>query len=103
MGLVGIAAIAALLFGGAILGGAAFAQDGDTVGISDGAAEPGESDSVTVQANVGDPGLGAWTLDVHYDSSVIDATGCTAEQGGVCNPNFANGTVRITGAVARGL
>lgn len=104
MGLVGIAAVAALLFGGAILGGAVFAQDGDTVGVSDGSAQTGESDEVTIEAtDIGDPGLGAWTLDIHYDSSVITATDCTAEQGGVCNPNFADGVARITGATAGGL
>ena len=104
MGLVGIAAVAALLFGGAILGGAVFAQDGDTVGISDGSAETGESDVVTVQAtDIGEPGLGAWTMDIHYDNSVITATGCTPEQGSVCNPDFEDDIVRLTGATAGGL
>ena len=104
IGLVGMAAIAALLFGGAILGGTVFAQDGDTVGISDGSAETGESGDVTIEAtDISEPGLGAWTLDIHYDTSVITATDCTAEQGGVCNPNFADGVARITGATAGGL
>ena len=104
MGLVGIAAVAVLLFGGAILGGTVFAQDGDTVGISDGSAEAGGSDVVTVQAtDIGEPGLGAWTMDIHYDNSVITATDCTPEQGGVCNPNFADDIVRLTGATAGGL
>ncbi len=104
MGLVGIAAIAALLIGGAMLGGTVFAQGGDTVGISDGAAETGEVDVVTVQAtDISAPGLGAWTMDIHYDNSVISATGCTPEQGGVCNPNFEDGVVRLTGATAGGL
>ena len=99
-----MAAIAALLFGGAILGGTVFAQDGDTVGISDGSAETGESGDVTIEAtDISEPGLGAWTLDIHYDTSVITATDCTAEQGGVCNPNFADGVARITGATAGGL
>ena len=103
MGLVGIAAVAALLVGGAILGGTAFA-DSDSVGITDGSAQTGDSDDVKVQAtDIDDPGLGAWTLDIHYDSSVITATGCTPEQGGVCNPNFADGVVRLTGATAGGL
>ena len=104
MGLVGIAAVAALLCGGAILGGAVCAQDGDTVGVSDGSAETGESGDVTIEAtDISEPGLGAWTLDIHYDTSVITATDCTAEQGGVCNPNFADGVARITGATAGGL
>lgn len=104
MGLVGIAAVAALLFGGAILGGSVFAQDGDTVGVSDGSADTGDSGDVTIEAtNISDPGLGAWTLDIHYDSSAITATSCTPEQGGVCNPNYRADVVRLTGATAGGL
>ena len=99
IGLVALAAIAAL-----VIGGAAFAQDGGSVGVSDGSAQTGESGEVTVQAmDIGDPGLGAWTLDIHYDSGVVTATDCTPEQGGVCNPNFADGVVRLTGATALGL
>lgn len=98
-GLVGLAAIAAL-----VIGGAAFAQGGAGVGVHSGSALVGESDSVAVGAHdIGAPGLGAWTLDIHYDSSVVTATDCTPEQGGVCNPNFADGVVRLTGATASGL
>lgn len=101
MGLVGVAAIAAMLL---FLVGTASAQDGDGIGISDGAAETGESDEVTLGAtDISDPGLGAWTVDISYDDSVISAVDCTPEQGGVCNPNFADDTVRITGASASGL
>ena len=53
--------------------------------------------------NVTGEGLGAWEVEVQYDSSVIFAVSCTAEQGGFCNPNFADGVVRFTGASAVGL
>ena len=53
--------------------------------------------------NVAGEGLGAWSIDVEYDSAVISAESCTAEQGGVCNANFAPGVVRFTGANATGL
>ncbi len=99
LGLVAVAAIAAL-----VIGGAAFAQGGAAVSISAGAAQTGESGDVTVQASdIGAPGLGAWTIDIIYDTSVVTATDCTPEQGGVCNPNYADGVVRLTGATASGL
>ncbi len=53
--------------------------------------------------NVGPPGLGAWQIDVVYDPSVVVVAGCTAEQSGVCNTDFASNTIRFTGASATGL
>lgn len=53
--------------------------------------------------NVGEPGLGAWSIDIFYDPAVVSAVSCAAEQGGVCNAAFAPNTVRFTGASAGGL
>ena len=53
--------------------------------------------------NVGDPGLGAWSIDIFFDPAIVSAVDCAAEQGGVCNPGFAPNTVRFTGASAGGL
>jgi hypothetical protein len=98
------AAIAAL----AIVAGLAFAaqvsaQD-ETISVSDGTAPPGDSGDVTLEAlGFGAPGLGAWTVDISYDTSVVSVADCAPEEGGVCNPEFADGTVRITGASASGL
>lgn len=98
------AAVAAL----AIVAGLAFAaqvsaQD-ETISISDGTAAPGESGDVTLEAlGFGDPGLGAWTVDIAYDTSVISVADCAPEEGGVCNPEFGDGVIRITGASATGL
>ena len=100
---VGILAVIAAAIAVLILAGTAFAQDGG-VSVSDGSAEDGESGDVTVDVtNVGDPGLGAWTIDISYDSDLLTATDCSAEQGGVCNENFSDNSVRVTGASAGGL
>ncbi len=53
--------------------------------------------------NVDPPGLGAWTIDISYDNSIMDASDCTANAGGVCNENFSPTSARITGASAGGL
>ncbi len=103
LSLLGVAAVAALL-GALFLAGAASAQGGDAVGVSSGSAGAGDEGDVTVAAtDIAEPGLGAWTLDITYDNSLISAVDCVPEQGGVCNPNFADDTVRITGASAGGL
>jgi len=57
----------------------------------------------TLQAlNMPSPGLGAWTVDVTYDGSVVTATGCSGLAGGVCNATFHATTARVTGAVGGG-
>ena len=104
IGLVGAAAIAVVLIGGMLVAGTVSAAAHGTVDVHDGSAAPGEEGTVDVGAHgVGGEGLGAWTLDISYDTSVITAVDCTAEQGGVCNAEFGDGMVRITGASAGGL
>lgn len=49
------------------------------------------------------PGLGAWTIDVRYDPSVVTVVACTAQQGGVCNRSYAEDTVRVAGTSVYGL
>ena len=76
------------------------AGDGGTISAGDYTAEVGEDVTVVLQAvDIPKPGLGAWTIDVIYDSAIVHATGCSSEQGGVCSPAFADDTVRATGAV----
>ena len=97
------AGIGAALVAILVLAGSAFAQDGG-VSVSDGSADAGGSGDVSLDvADVGGSGLGAWTVDISYDNSVLSATDCTAEQGGVCNAGFTDSSVRITGASAGGL
>src|SRR3990172_2827968 len=52
---------------------------------------------------IADPGLGAWTIDVHYDPEVVTLLECGAEHGGICNAHFAENAVRVTGVSAKGL
>ena len=91
---IGILAVVAAAVAALILAGTAFAQDGG-VAVSDGSADDGGSGDVTVDVTgVGDPGLGAWTIDIIFDNDLLTATDCTAEQGGVCNENFSDNSVR---------
>ncbi len=100
---IGILAVVAATVAALILAGTAFAQDGG-VSVSDGSAEDGGSGDVTVDVeDVGGEGLGAWTIDISYDNSLLTATDCSAEQGGVCNENFSDDSVRVTGASAGGI
>ena len=49
------------------------------------------------------PGLGAWTVDVHYDPEVVTLMDCAAEHGGICNKEFDDGAARVAGVSAVGL
>jgi hypothetical protein len=64
---------------------------------------PGSQTGVTLTADTGSTRLGAWTVDVGYDPSQLKVVGCQAASGGLCNPSFAAGVVRIVGASASGL
>ena len=100
---LGTAVAAFLVVGGLMIASQVFAATG-TVHITDGTAAVGEDGSVDLHAfDVTEPGLGAWTIDIFYDPDVVTATACSAAQGGVCNAEFADDAVRITGAVAVGL
>ena len=95
--IVGVALLFAMTATQTSAVGAVIAADSATVAVN------GQA-SVDVSAlNVGAPGLGAWSVDILYDSAVISAESCIAGQGGVCNPDFADGIVRFTGASAGGL
>lgn len=49
------------------------------------------------------PGLGAWTIDIHYNADLVTLVECSAEQGGICNPEFHDNAARIAGSAAQGL
>jgi hypothetical protein len=75
-----------------------------TVGIGSASAAPGAQATVDLSANVPSPGLGAWTVDVTYDSSVVSVAGCTAgATNSVCNPAYTATSLRVTGASAMGV
>jgi hypothetical protein len=53
-----------------------------------------------------DPGLGAWTVEIAFDSALLSVTSCEApEDGGLsfCNPQAGEGEIRLAGASATGL
>jgi hypothetical protein len=89
----------------ALVGGLMISQvaaQGPELSIGDGEAAPGDDATVELVANVPD-GLGAWTVDISYDTDVVTATDCEGDSGSVCNAEFAEDTVRVTGASATGL
>lgn len=100
LGLVAAAAVAAI--GAGLLVTSVLAVSG-TVAIGSASAAPGDTATVGLTSNVPSPGLGAWTVDIDYDPTVVTVGTCTPEQGGVCNPAYTATSVRITGASAMGL
>jgi hypothetical protein len=65
---------------------------------------PGEEAQLQLKASdIGAPGLGAWQVDIDYDADVVTPASCTAGPSGICNVNFARGTVRVVGADASGI
>lgn len=79
--------------------------DAPTVTINSTEIAVGSQDeSVLAVLNFNAPGLGAWTVDVTYDNSVVSVIACDGlPAGNVCNPAFDDDTVRVVGAVATGL
>jgi len=100
LGLVAAAAVAAI--GAGLLVSSVLAVSG-TVGIGSASAAPGGSATVELSANVGSPGLGAWTVDITYDATVVSVADCTGgDANSVCNPAYTADSVRVTGASAMG-
>ena len=78
-------------------------QDG-LIRIGSATAEVGEEVTVVLEAvDIPLPGLGTWTVDITYDTSVVSVVECNAQLGGVCNPAYGEDTLRVTGASAGGL
>ena len=78
-------------------------QDG-VIRIGSYEAVVGDDVTVTLEAvDIPPPGLGAWTVDITYDASVVSLLECDARQGGICIPEFGDDTLRVTGASAGGL
>jgi hypothetical protein len=47
--------------------------------------------------------LGAWTIDIGYDPTQLKVVDCQAASGGLCNPSYGAGVVRVVGASVSGL
>jgi hypothetical protein len=94
--------VVAAVAGVGLLASTAWAAAGVSIGSA--SVAPGGEGSVDLEATgIGDPGLGAWTLDITYDPDVVSVASCSPQQGGVCNPAFADDMIRVTGASASGL
>ncbi len=101
LGFLGAAALVAV---GIFVASQVWAATG-TASVGSETVAPGEQGSVSLEAlDVGAPGLGAWTIDIVYDPAVVAAVGCsTTQSSSVCNAEFGEDTVRLTGATASGL
>ena len=101
-GLFAALAVAVALLG-SLLSRSFVSADGPALTLDPFQAGPGEVRSLDLQVlGVGEPGLGAWTVDVHYDSSALTLEDCAAAFGGVCNPAFSPGTARVAGTSVYG-
>ncbi len=101
---IGLAAVALALAG---LGGLTFSQvsaQGPSVSIDSLNGQVGVLSKVELRANdIAAPGIGAWTVDVHYDPAKVTIAACSAAQNGLCNAHYNNTTVRVTGTNIYGL
>lgn len=69
-------------------------------------ATTGVGSQATIALNAFDvnaPGLGAWTIDLTYDSDIVSPVECEAFQGGLCNPEYAPATLRVVGVSTFGI
>jgi hypothetical protein len=102
---VSIFALLAVLAVGGGLAVASRASAGTaTVSAGSGATNVGQTTEIALRAtSVGEPGLGAWTVNVSYNPEIVNVTDCDPEGGGVCNPAFGEHTVRANGTNLSGL
>ena len=76
------------------------AADGATVRIGSGVAVVGDGQNVRLEVlDVPAPGLGAYTIDVSYDPTIVDPVSCSKDPDGVldtalCNLNFERNDVK---------
>jgi len=101
---LGLLLIAAAVAGACALVASAVWAASPSVSIGSGSALPGGQVSLDLDSNdVGPPGLGAWSIDISYDPSVVSPVSCATEHGAVCNTHFNNDTIRVAGATAIGI
>ena len=77
-------------------------ESGVVVAVDGFDAAVGEVAAVVVSTDVGEPGLGAWTIDIGFDDSLLIILECVPLDGSVCNPEFGDGLLRLAGASAFG-
>ena len=103
-GFITAAAVAVALIGGLLV--AQVSAAAHALDVGDATAEVGAMATVEVNAlNMDDPGLGSWTIDIAWDSSIVTLQSCDTENVGFndCNDAFDTDTLRIVGFVGDGL
>lgn len=54
-------------------------------------------------ADYPEPGLPAWTIDISYDGQVLSVIECSPSGNAVCQTDYREATIRVTGATEKGL
>jgi len=91
-----LVAAAAVLAG--LLWAASASATAVSVSVGSAQVQSGQQAAVSVQAQgVPSPGIGAFTVDVTYTSTIVDPVGCQAGAGFFCNTDYAPGKVRCGG------
>src|ERR1700694_2783352 len=101
-----VAAVAgALVLAASLVSLSGASANGATISVGSMEAQAGGIGKVEVNiADVGAPGVGAWTLDVQFDPAVLTGAACTSEQGGgICNAQYDPGVARVVGTNIYGL
>ena len=104
-GFVAAAAIGLIIVAGMASRSGASAQ-GPAISVSSLSSYQGKVGKAEVSiSDVAAPGVGAWTIDVHFDPTIIAGVACTAEQPGeICNETYdENGIARVVGTDIYGL
>ena len=87
-----------------LIGSTASAGAEPTVSIGRTTVTSGGMGDVDIIAhNIPQPGLGAWTIDVVYDETVIEPQSCGEASSSICNFDYATNLIRVVGAKADGL
>ena len=91
-----LVAAAAMLAG--LLWAASASATAVSVSVGSAQVQSGQQAAVSLQAQgVPSPGIGAFTVDVTYTSTVADPVSCQAGAGFFCNTDYAPGKVRCGG------
>ena len=100
---LGAAAIVLALAAGLVAGPHVFAQD-PTLRAGVITIGPGGQGFINLETlDIAPPGVGAWTIDILYDPSVVTPVFCGAHASGLCNPEYTPNTIRVIGADSSGL
>jgi hypothetical protein len=101
-----VAAVAgALLLAASVVSHAGASSGGPAITVDSLTSNVGGIAKVEVSiADVTSPGIGAWTVDVHFDPDILTGVSCTTEQGGgICNAQYDDGVARVVGTNIYGL